>query len=239
MNEETPWGRFPDREQHPAFGKAYRRLTPEQKAAADVAIAEAADRMHALLGHPLLETLAWPGLPRETARLVDMAERTCLAMGVFRLAIAGRLGSQRTMLSDGLDLAADDVDQRAVRLALHALSAGYPLLEKVRVQESAAYHRLLSGISQAYPGLGFAVAQVQSDPAAALDMTLETGLQHGMFGSVVAHQKKIRRDVQKATEEVVGSGSLPREAAVALWLLAIMGLGRVFGEDDKTLAYAD
>lgn len=239
MSDDTPWGRFPHPTHHPAFGKAYSRLDTENRAAADAAIGAAADRMHALLEHPLCRPMPWKGLDVQTARTVDMAERTCIAMGVFRLSIAGRLGSQRTMLSDGLDQAADNVDRRAGGLAVHALAERYPHLETVKVGESAAYHRLLNHVARVFPGQGFAVAQAQSEMASGLDLTLETGLDHGVLGSLIAHQSKIRQDVREATNGIVAQGQMPLEPAVALWLLAVMGLGQVFGEDDNTLAYAD
>lgn len=239
MSDEKPWGRFPDPVHHPAFGKAYARLDDEQRSSADVAIAGAADRMHALLEHPLLTPMGWPGLDARTASLVDMAERTCIAMGVFRLSIAGRLTSRRTSLSDGLDQAADNVDKRAVELALRALAERYPHLENVNPGQSAAYHRLLNHVVRTFPGQGFTIAQRQSECSAGLDLTLETGLDHGVLASVVAHQRKVRQDARRVTGECLAEGNMPLQPAVALWLLAVMGLGRVFGEDDKTLAYAD
>lgn len=238
MSDETPWGRFPDEHQHPAFGKAYRLLDAERRAKADSGIAIAADQMHALLGHPLLKPLPWPGLSPRVAASVDMAIRTFLAMGVFRVASAQALGSQRTTLSDGLDQAADNVDRRAAELALRQLAETCPTLATVRPSD-AAYHHLLNRLMRQHTGIAFTVAQLQSDPSTALDLTLETGLKHSGLASIVAHQEKIRRQVQAESRAAIAGSDLPLEAAVALWMLALMGMGRVFGEDDQTVAYAD
>jgi hypothetical protein len=237
MRDETPWGRFPDQSQHPAFAEAYGRLDEERRVAVDADIAAAADQMHALLGHALLEPLAWPGLEPRVARVVDMGERTCMAMGVFRLSIAGRLGTGLTTLSDGLDKAADNVDRRAIQLALTAMAPRCEALREVKPGDQSAYHRLLNHALRTHRTDTFEVAHLQTDLVAKLDLTLETGLKHGTLTSIVAHQEQIRRSIREGIAGVIHD--LPLELAVALWLVALQGLGRVFGEDDKTLAYAD
>lgn len=237
MSDETPWGRFPDHGQHPDFAKAYRRLQPERRSEVDQVIAHAAQQMHELLEHRMLLPLTWPGVSPAAARSIDMAERTCMAMGVFRLAIAGRLGTGRTDLSDGLDRAADNVDKRAIQFALHALSDKYPKLREVNAGDNSAYHMLLNHTVRHYSKDAFELAHEQSQLSEKLDLTLETGLNAGVLLSIVVSQDQIRRDVRKQT--AVSISELPVELAVALWLVAIKGLGRLFGEDDKTMAYAD
>ena len=239
MSQETPWGRFPDRERHASFGHAYDRLVGQKKADADTAIAHAAGKMNDLLGHAFLQPVLCPGLQKDTAEVVDRATRTILAMGVFRLSIAGRLGSQRTELAAGLDFAADEVEEKAIALAINRLARTCPAVGEVRPHSAAAFQVLLNRLCREHGNGCWEVAKEVRDAADALDLSIEKGLQAGVFIAIVTRQHEQRRALHGRLVELSKAHGVAMEELVALWLLSLKGLGRLFGEFDQTMAYAD
>lgn len=219
----------------PAFREAYGRLDQGKRLAVDHGLIKASMGMQGFLNRA--NTVLWSALSPDDAQALDTAVRTQLALGVFRATFANSYTRDSIPVTSAVDEAARVTDVRAAALVLGRIARQNPGLRDVDPSAPAAFHQVLDGLTRSHGMSALRLGSIASDAALAVDVAIDALFERP---SLLDDQLRgIRQGAVDAIQDHAAAKNLPVVWAAAIWVLAMRQRASMFGEEERTQAYAD